>query len=45
MGGRVVGEGLACELADVFLNTGFEGGERHLRRIAKIADTEKSERR
>lgn len=35
MGGRVVGEGLACELADVFLDTEFEGG-RHQRRVDKI---------
>ncbi len=40
MGARVVGGGLACELAEVFLNTPFEGGERHLRRIAQIADIE-----
>lgn len=36
MGGRVVGAGLAIELADVFLKTRFEGG-RHLKRIAKIS--------
>ncbi|MBR7143219.1 MAG: ribose 5-phosphate isomerase B [Clostridia bacterium] len=35
MGGRVVGEGLACELADVFLDTEFEGG-RHQRRVDKL---------
>ncbi len=32
MGARVVGEGLALELVDIFLNTPFEGGK-HLRRI------------
>ena len=35
LGGRVVGAGLACELAEVFLSTAFEGG-RHARRIAKL---------
>ena len=40
MGGRVVGPGLACELADVFLDTGFEGG-RHQRRVDKITALEK----
>lgn len=36
MGGRVVGPGLACQLADLFLRTAFEGGERHERRLAKM---------
>ena len=40
MGGRVVGAGLANELADVFLNTEFEGGERHERRIGQITAIE-----
>ena len=35
MGGRVIGTGLALELIDVFLDTGFEGG-RHQTRIDKI---------
>ena len=35
MGGRVVGPGLACELADIFLSTPFEGG-RHAKRVAKL---------
>ena len=39
MGGRVVGAGLAIYLADLFLNTPFEGG-RHQRRIDKITDLE-----
>lgn len=39
MGGRVVGPGLACELVDVFLDTGFEGG-RHQRRVDKITELE-----
>ena len=44
LGGRVVGDGLACELVDVFLNTPFEGG-RHSRRIDKITEIEASNRR
>lgn len=39
MGERVVGAGLAIELADVFLDTPFEGG-RHARRVAQIAAIE-----
>ena len=37
--GRVVGVGLATELADVFLKTEFEGG-RHQRRIDQITEIE-----
>ena len=39
MGGRVVGAGVACELADIFLSTEFEGG-RHAVRVGKITDLE-----
>lgn len=39
LGGRVVGPGLGCELVDIFLNTGFEGG-RHALRVQKITDIE-----
>lgn len=39
LGGRVVGDGLACLLADVFLDTEFEGG-RHQTRIDKITALE-----
>ena len=39
MGARVLGNGLACELAEIFLTTGFEGG-RHQRRIDLITDLE-----
>ena len=41
MGERVLGEGLALEILDVFLNTEFEGG-RHKRRVDQI-DTAESE--
>ena len=43
MGGRVVGKGLANELVDVFLDTGFEGG-RHQRRIDQLTDIENSQK-
>ena len=39
MGARVLGAGLACELAEIFLTTGFEGG-RHQRRIDLITALE-----
>ncbi len=39
MGERVVGAGLAIELADVFWDTPFEGG-RHARRVAQITAIE-----
>ena len=39
LGARVVGEGLAEEIARVFLATPFEDG-RHARRVAKIGDLE-----
>lgn len=40
MGARTLGQGLACELAEIFLTTGFEGG-RHQRRINLITEIEK----
>jgi ribose 5-phosphate isomerase B len=39
LGGRVVGVGTAIELADLFVNTEFEGG-RHQNRIDKITEIE-----
>lgn len=39
LGQRVIGEGVALELVDLFLNTEFEGG-RHALRIKKIHDIE-----
>lgn len=36
MGGRVLGEGLAMQIVDTFLDTEFSNDERHKRRIAKI---------
>lgn len=40
LGGRVIGVGTAIELADIFVNTEFEGG-RHQKRIDKITEIEK----
>ena len=40
LGARVVGEGLACEIADIFIDTDFEGGK-HLRRINMISEMER----
>jgi len=39
IGGRVVGEGLADEIVQLFLATPFEGG-RHARRVAQITELE-----
>ncbi len=39
MGARTLGHGLACELAEIFLTTEFEGG-RHQRRIDLISAIE-----
>lgn len=39
LGGRVIGIGTAVELADLFIDTSFEGG-RHQRRIDKITEIE-----
>ncbi len=36
MGARVVGEGLALRIADIFLDTPFSEDERHKRRISMI---------
>lgn len=36
MGGRIVGPGLAREIADVWVNTPFSKEERHVRRVNKI---------
>ena len=37
MGARVVGAGLAFDLADIFINTDFEGG-RHQKRVDMVND-------
>jgi len=39
LGERVIGEGLALKIVDIWLETDFEGG-RHERRVGKIGDIE-----
>src|ERR671918_2168348 len=39
LGGRILGEGLALAIVDLFLATPFEGG-RHQRRVAQLAEIE-----
>lgn len=43
IGARVVGQGLAIDMVDLFLDTEFEGG-RHVDRIGMIAEIEKEGR-
>jgi ribose 5-phosphate isomerase B len=42
MGERVIGESLALDIVDIFLETEFEGG-RHQKRIDKITSLETNE--
>ena len=44
LGARVVGEELALDIVRAFVAAQFTGEERHLRRLAKVADIEKKER-
>lgn len=41
LGEKVVGEGYALKIVETFLNTEFEGGGRHQRRVDKITAIEK----
>jgi ribose 5-phosphate isomerase B len=41
LGARVVGEALARELVTAYVNAEFSQEDRHLRRLAKVADIEK----
>ncbi len=36
-GGRMIGPDLCEECVDTFLNTEFDGGERHVRRVGKLS--------
>ncbi len=36
LGGRVLGDGLACQITQEWLDTPFSGGERHCRRNTKV---------
>jgi ribose 5-phosphate isomerase B len=40
LGGRVVGTELAADIVTAFLAAQFSGAERHLRRLAKVAEIE-----
>lgn len=40
LGGRVIGIELAKAIIDAFVNAKYEGGERHLRRMKKVAELE-----
>ena len=40
-GEKCIGEGMMEEIVSLFLTTEFEGGERHERRVKKIAEIEK----
>ncbi len=40
IGAGVIGENVAMDVVDTFLATEFSGGERHARRVAKIAEYE-----
>lgn len=40
LGGRVIGTAIAAELVRVFLAARFSGAERHIRRLAKVAELE-----
>jgi len=42
LGGRVTGAGLALKIVDVFLNTGFEAGGRHGRRVDMLNELDKA---
>ena len=41
IGAAVTAQPLALEIVDIWLTTEFSGGERHVRRIAKVAEMEK----
>ncbi len=40
LGARVIGEGLARDIVDLFLTTDFEDGGRHAQRVAMITEIE-----
>jgi ribose 5-phosphate isomerase B len=44
LGGRVINQSLAWELTSVFLDSIFSGLERHVHRLAKIAQLENNEK-
>lgn len=40
LGGRIIGNMLALEITETFLDARFSGAERHLRRLAKVSKLE-----
>ncbi len=42
LGGRVVGPELAAEIVEAFLRARFSGAERHVRRLAEVAEIERT---
>jgi ribose 5-phosphate isomerase B len=42
MGGRVIGSETAADIVTAFLGARFSGEERHLRRLAKVAEIERT---
>ncbi len=40
LGGALIGQNMAYEIVDTFLDTPFSGEEKHVRRIGEIAQTE-----
>jgi ribose 5-phosphate isomerase B len=42
LGGRVIGTEVAAEIVAAFLSAGFSGEERHVRRLAKVAEIERT---
>ncbi|MGA9121486.1 MAG: RpiB/LacA/LacB family sugar-phosphate isomerase [Bacteroidota bacterium] len=44
LGGRVIGQSLAWELVQTFLNARFKGAERFKRRIEKMAELERKDK-
>ena len=42
LGGRVIGAEVAAEIVTAFLNARFSGEERHVRRLTKVAEIERT---
>lgn len=42
LGARVIGPALAAEIVDAFLSARFSGEERHVRRLAKVSELERT---
>ena len=42
LGSEIVGPAVACELVTAFLNASFDGGERYVARLLKVAEMERT---